>query len=87
MKEEFIPASENAAGPMGSERAFLSARREKVDLESKIGKSQIINPTEGNGSAAPGWFCEVCNCLLKDSTSYLDHINGKKRKFVSMNTT
>jgi U4/U6.U5 tri-snRNP component SNU23 len=26
-----------------------------------------------------GFYCEDCQCLLKDSSSYLDHINGKKR--------
>lgn len=27
-----------------------------------------------------GYWCDVCQCLLKDSMAYLDHINGKKRK-------
>lgn len=24
-----------------------------------------------------GYFCSVCDCVLRDSQSYLDHINGK----------
>lgn len=28
----------------------------------------------------PGYWCEVCQCLQKDSISYLDHINGKKHQ-------
>lgn len=24
------------------------------------------------------FYCEVCDCELKDSSSYLDHINGKR---------
>ena len=24
-----------------------------------------------------GYFCNVCDCILRDSASYLDHINGK----------
>lgn len=24
-----------------------------------------------------GWHCKVCDCFLKDSLAYLDHINGK----------
>lgn len=77
LKEEFLPAPENAEGPVGSERAFLVSRKGKIDLDSKVGKTQVIAPE--NISAA-GWFCDVCSCLLKDSVSYLDHINGKKHQ-------
>lgn len=24
-----------------------------------------------------GYYCNVCECILRDSQSYLDHINGK----------
>ena len=27
-----------------------------------------------------GWHCKVCDCFLKDSMAYLDHINGKKHQ-------
>jgi U4/U6.U5 tri-snRNP component SNU23 len=79
VKEEFRPAEEGASGPMGSERAFLKSRESKLELEEKVGKIEIINPLAADGNKA-GYWCEVCKCLLKDSASYLDHINGKKRK-------
>lgn len=82
LKPEFQPADEDAAGPMGSERAFLKPREQKVDLESKVGKVEIVKPGESTQAPGPGYFCEVCKCLLKDSMSYLDHINGKKRKTI-----
>lgn len=80
-KEEFRAAEDGAQGPVGSARAFLSARTEKIDLDSKVGKTEVIKPTEVLTASGAGWFCEVCNCLLKDSASYLDHVNGKRRKF------
>lgn len=81
VKEEFRSADEGAAGPMGSERAFLKARETRIseDLEKKVGKVEIIKPNSleyARGGA--GYFCEVCQCLLKDSASYLDHCNGKR---------
>jgi U4/U6.U5 tri-snRNP component SNU23 len=93
-KEEFQPAEKGRAGPMNSQRAFLKARKTKIDLESKVGSSEIINPEEAakssiqitdgvskvGGSGGVGWHCKVCDCYLKDSLTYLDHINGKKHQ-------
>jgi U4/U6.U5 tri-snRNP component SNU23 len=79
LKEEFRAADDGAAGPMGSQRAFIKAREQKVELDTKVGKVEIINPTSADSSRGAGFWCEVCSCLLKDSVSYLDHINGKKR--------
>jgi hypothetical protein len=43
-KEEFIPAAKGAVGPHLSKRAFLKARLSKVDVDSKIGTVEMINP-------------------------------------------
>lgn len=98
-KEEFLPAQQGRAGPMGSKRAFLKSRTKKVDLESKLGTSEIIDPAAASAtksnvtndvlkpssgvtkcSDGVGWHCRVCNCFLKDSLTYLDHINGRKHQ-------
>ena len=78
-QEEFLAADDGRSGPMGSQRAFLKSREQKVDLDSKVGKVEIVNPTSADSSRGAGYWCEVCSCLLKDSVSYLDHINGRKR--------
>uniref|UniRef100_A0A7S1YTZ5 U1-type domain-containing protein n=1 Tax=Ditylum brightwellii TaxID=49249 RepID=A0A7S1YTZ5_9STRA len=98
-KEEFQPAEAGRAGPAKSQRAFLKARKNKVDLTSKLGTTEIINPdavsnsggnkedgcvaiTDGitKSSTGVGWHCRVCDCFLKDSLTYLDHINGRKHQ-------
>lgn len=28
-------------------------------------------------SQQAGYYCNVCDCILRDSQSYLDHINGE----------
>ncbi len=70
---------------MGSERAYLRARTQLVDTDSKVGKIEIVKPGAAagageSGPTGPGYWCETCKCLLKDSSSYLDHINGKKHQ-------
>ncbi|KAL3807431.1 hypothetical protein ACHAXA_003960 [Cyclostephanos tholiformis] len=103
-KEEFIPAMQGRAGPMGSQRAYLKSRARRVDLEGKLGSTEIIDPAAASatrsrpddaiGGDTPltpasgttkckdgvGWHCRVCDCFLKDSLTYLDHINGKKHQ-------
>ena len=44
-----------------------------------MGKSILVaanTPLNARG----GYYCDVCLCLLKDSQTYLDHINGRKHQ-------
>ncbi|KAK9838096.1 hypothetical protein WJX81_001145 [Elliptochloris bilobata] len=58
------------------ERATLKQRDFSLNLTGRLGKSQVVtNSTPLNQQA--GYYCSVCDCILRDSASYLDHINGK----------
>lgn len=58
------------------QRANLQARDYQIDLASKLHKQQVQSLTMPSSQQA-GYFCDVCDCVLKDSLAYLDHINGK----------
>lgn len=48
-----------------------------IELEKELGKTKVVTahtPKQGQG----GYYCDTCECLIKDSQAYLDHINGKK---------
>lgn len=78
-RDAFVPAPEGLEGPAGSKRAYLQQRKEKIRLDGKLGKTNVVTETTAK-SQIGGYWCAVCKCTLNDSSAYLSHINGKKHQ-------
>ncbi|GAB2277404.1 hypothetical protein Dimus_012109 [Dionaea muscipula] len=76
-KEESRLKSKSKGPPV--QRKPLKHRDYEVDLESRLGKTQVVTPIAPLSQQA-GYYCSVCECVVKDSANYLDHINGKKHQ-------
>eukprot|EP00249_Psilotum_nudum_P005560 c19002_g1_i1 orf=604-1209(-) len=67
------------ARPPIVQRKPLKHRDYEVDLTSRLGKTQVVTQVAPLSQQA-GYYCSVCECVVKDSANYLDHINGKKHQ-------
>jgi U4/U6.U5 tri-snRNP component SNU23 len=58
------------------QRATLRARDQQIDLAANLNRTQMVS-AGAHLSAQGGFYCEVCDAVLKDSHAWLDHLNGK----------
>ncbi|BEI79773.1 hypothetical protein CcaverHIS002_0103020 [Cutaneotrichosporon cavernicola] len=52
------------------------AQAHGVDISKNLGKTMLVSNAAGTGQRGAGFYCELCNRTLKDSLSYLDHLNS-----------
>lgn len=59
----------------------MKQRETPLELDKNLNKTMVVQNPGGRGPGQPGFHCETCNRTYKDSTGYLDHINGRAREF------
>jgi len=62
---------------------LMKRRDHDLELDKNLGKTMVVQNPGGRGPGQPGFHCETCNRTYKDSTGYLDHINGRARQWTS----
>jgi U4/U6.U5 tri-snRNP component SNU23 len=72
-----LSAREGAAGPLGSQRAFLKRRHFDVAIDNKVGSRKVVTDSTAMNNRG-GFYVPVTGVTLRDSLGFLDHINGRK---------
>eukprot|EP00397_Hematodinium_sp_SG-2012_P044149 GEMP01049245.1.p1 GENE.GEMP01049245.1~~GEMP01049245.1.p1 ORF type:complete len:298 (+),score=81.47 GEMP01049245.1:249-1142(+) len=67
--EKFVPLP-------ASQREYLRGRNADLKLTANLNKFKLVTDQTSKAQRG-GYWCNVCECLLKDSQVYLDHINGR----------
>ena len=75
-QREVIPAEE---------RVYLQRRTDDLNIDAQEGKRKMVTATTMKKMQG-GYWCTVCECMLKDSLTWLDHINGRRHnRLLGMN--
>jgi U4/U6.U5 tri-snRNP component SNU23 len=65
---------------VGTKKAHPTKESISIDSAVAIQITDGVTPSKSGGTGGVGFHCSVCDCYLKDSLTYLDHINGRKHQ-------
>jgi U4/U6.U5 tri-snRNP component SNU23 len=67
-------------GKSFDEAKMVEARRERIQLDDKLNKVQIVpaGSTGGRRGKGPGYYCEACDLNFTNSLEYVEHLNSKQ---------
>lgn len=54
----------------------LKQRTEDLKIDEQVSQKRLVTNASGKTQQG-GFYCEICDCLLRDSRAYLDHVNGR----------
>jgi len=78
----FLKARTNKIKSLDSKIGSVEIVNPEAVATSKavVGDGALVNKESDVTKSGVGWHCKVCDCFLKDSLTYLDHINGRKHQ-------
>jgi U4/U6.U5 tri-snRNP component SNU23 len=81
-KRAFLKARTNKIKSLDSKIGSVEIVNPEAVATSKsvVSDGALVNKDSAVTKSGVGWHCKVCDCFLKDSLTYLDHINGRKHQ-------
>lgn len=81
-KRAFLKARTNKIKGLDSKIGSVEIVNPEAMATTKAAASDdpLVNRDSAVTKSGIGWHCKVCDCFLKDSLTYLDHINGRKHQ-------
>ncbi|CAE6504542.1 unnamed protein product [Rhizoctonia solani] len=57
---------------------LMKQREKNLELDKNLNKTMIVQNAGGRGPGQPGFYCDLCERTLKDTSAYLDHLNSRQ---------
>lgn len=80
-RRAFLKARTNKIDSLDSKIGSVEiVNPEAMAMSKSASDDLMVTKDSGVIKSGVGWHCKVCDCFLKDSLTYLDHINGRKHQ-------
>lgn len=75
--------------PLTGDETYTTARRNVIDVNAQVGKTQLIPAGAGVGKRgrSAGFYCEACDLTFKDNKQFIEHLNTTQHLLNTGQTT